>query len=177
METQSSHNKNRALIAVLVTIIIFLLCVCLFLLLSKEEVTVLSPDIAPDNTDKYSEPMDDGTEDKLEEPNGGGAASLAYTKNVTIDLSSEKATMMFGNPSKSNQDIIVQIVIQDTVIAQSGLITPGNKVSTLELLPGIKKSLSQGTYIGQYIVLFYDRETGERELVSTEIFINITVKK
>lgn len=177
MDKQPLQNKVRFLIAFLITIIILLLCICIFLLASKDEAPVLSPDIAPSNTDKYAEPFDGASGDKLEEPEGGGAASIACTKNVTIDLSSEKATMMFGNPSRSNQNIIVQVVIQDTVIAQSGLITPGSKITTLELLPSMKKSLSEGTYIGKYIVLFYDTETDEKELVSTEMFINIIVKE
>ena len=138
---------------------------------------MLSPDIAPSSTDKYSEPMNDGSQGTIETPTGGGAASLAYTKKVTIDRSSEKASMMFGKPSKSNQDLIIQVIIQETVISQSGLIDPGNKVTTLELLPKIKNSLSEGVYSGIYLVFAYDRETGEKEKVVMEIPITINVQK
>lgn len=177
MENDRSHLYNRIIISVLIAVIVFLLFICAFLFLTRGEAPVLSPDIAPSKTDKYAEPMDDGSQGTMESPDGGGAASLAYTKNVAINLSTEKARMMFGNPSRSNQDIIVQVIIQDTVIAQSGLITPGNKVTTLDLVPKIKSSLSEGTYIGKYLVLFYDRETGEKEIVTTEIAVNITVEK
>ena len=175
MENKTPQMQNRIIISVLVAVIVFLLCICAFLFLTREEAPVLSPDIAPSKTDKYAEPMNDGSQGTMETPEGGGAASLAYIKNIAIDLSTEKARMMFGNPSKSNQDIIVQLIVQDTVIAQSGLINPGNKVTTLDLVPKIKHSLSEGTYIGKYLVLFYDRETGEKEIVTTEIAVNITV--
>lgn len=177
MESKKINKTSTVLICVLTGIIVFLLCACAYLLLAEEEAPVLSPDIAPSSTDKYSEPMNDGSQGSMESPEGGGAASLAYTKKVSVDLSSEKASMMFGNPSKSNQDLIVQVVIQDTVIAQSGLIEPGNKVTTLELLPKIKNSLSEGVYSGKYLVFAYDRETGEKEKVVMEIIINIVVQR
>ena len=158
-------------------IIVFLISTCAYLILAKEETPVLSPDIAPSSTDKYSEPMNDGSQGTIETPTRGGAASLAYTKKGTIELSSEKASMMFGNPSKSNQNLIIQVIIQETVISQSGLIEPGNKVTTLELLPKIKNSLSEGVYSGKYLVFAYDRETGEKEKVVMEIPITINVQK
>ncbi len=176
MKTSPKNNKSNAIIAILIGIIIFLFFICLFLFLSQNKTPELSPDIAPKDTDKYSEPMNDDSTDKLDDQ-GGGAASLACSKNATIELSSEKAFLMFGNPQRSNQDIIIQIVIQDTVIAQSGLILPGSKITTLDLLPGIKRSLSEGVYIGKIAVLFYDKETGIKEILSTEFLINITVKK
>lgn len=170
--------KIKIIITVLVLIILLLGGMCAFLLMEKEEETPLAPDIAPSYTDKYSEPMDeDNDNEKLEHPDGGGAASIAFTKTATIDLSKEQASVMFGNPSRSEQDMMVQIVIQDVIIAQSGLITPGNKISTLDLLPDASERLDTGLYLGSYIVLFYNRETGEREVVSTEIPINIFVNR
>lgn len=177
MKNKTLNKTNIILISALVGIIVFLICTCAYLILAKEETPVLSPDIAPSSTDKYSEPMNDGSQGTIETPTGGGAASLAYTKKVTIDLSSEKASMMFGNPSKSNQNLIIQVIIQETVISQSGLIEPGNKVTTLELLPKIKNSLSEGVYSGKYLVFAYDRETGEKEKVVMEIPITINVQK
>ena len=177
MKNKTLNKTNIILISALVGIIVFLICTCAYLILAKEETPVLSPDIAPSSTDKHSEPMNDGSQGTTETATGGGAASLAYTKKVTIDLSSEKASMMFGNPSKSNQNLIIQVIIQETVISQSGLIEPGNKVTTLELLPKIKNSLSEGVYSGKYLVFAYDRETGEKEKVVMEIPITINVQK
>ncbi len=170
--------KNKIIIAVLVSIILILGGICVSLLSNKEATTPLSPDIAPSYTDKYSEPMDnDDDGEYLEHPEGGGAASIAFTKTAVIDFEKEQASVMFGNPSRSEQDMVIQIVIQDVIIAQSGLITPGNKILTLDLLPNAKDRLDEGLYLGSYIVLFYNRETGKREIVSTEIPINIFCKK
>lgn len=137
----------------------------------------LTPDYAPQETEENAEPMpDDGNGDKLDSPDGGGAVSMSYTKNVLIDISEEKAVLNFGNPGESNKDMLVQIVIQDTILVQSGRLTPGHKVSQLNLLEGAAKKLKAGGYEGKIVVLFYDQETGEKAMLNAEIPVTIQVQ-
>lgn len=63
---------------------------------------------------------------------------MVYQKEVQIS-SSQTASLMFQNPSKSVNDIVLQLVITgsdgtETVIAQSGTLSPGYKVETLGLI-------------------------------------------
>ena len=108
-------------------------------------------------------------------PEGGGAVSLTYSKEVSISLADKTASLVFANPTKSNQDIVIQLMINDTVILQSGRLTPGNRVAALNLLDGAEKRLAAGGYNGKFVVLYYDRTSGEKAMVNTEIPVTVTV--
>lgn len=138
---------------------------------------MLAPDYAPQEEEQHAEtiPNDDG--EKMEQPDGGGSVSLSYSREVTIALGEETAKLYFANPGKSNQDIVLQLVVQDQVILQSGTLKPGNQVTSLELLNGAAKMLSEGGYEGKFVVLYYHPETGEKAVVNTEIPVSITVGK
>ena len=97
------------------------------------------------------------------------------SKEVEINLSENKAKLLFANPSKSNQDMMLQIVIQDEVILQSGIISPGYQVKSLDLFDDVQ--LSEGNYEGKFVVYYYQKDTGEKAMLNTEIPLLISVKK
>lgn len=139
--------------------------------------TILAPDYAPVEKEEHAETIPGDTGEKMESEKGGGSVSLSYSDNVTIDLSDRQASLLFGNPGRSNQDMVLQIVIQDTVIVQSGTLSPGNQVTTLNLLPGAEKRLIPGGYEGKFAVFYYSVETGEKAMVNTEIPVSITIQE
>ncbi len=174
--TSNKIDKNKLLILILLIITVVAVGVTAWTVWFREPANPpLAPDYAPQQTEQNAEAMADGDNDKLQSPSGGGAVSLMYTKEVSIDLSDKKATLLFGNPSKSNQNMVVQLVIQDEILIRSGLITPGNKVQTLELLNGAEKKLQPGGYDGKLVVLYYNQETGEKAVLNTEISVTVTV--
>lgn len=179
MENNKNENKQKKttiIIAILALITVAALCVTIWALFFREPSVVLTPDYAPEESEANQTPIEgDNTDDKMEVEDGGGAVSLTYSNKVTIKLSEEKATLMFANPGKSTQDMVVQIVIQDEIIVQSGRLTPGNQVTVLDLLDGAAKKLMAGQYSGKFVVLYYDPDTGERAIVNTEIPITVTI--
>ena len=102
--------------------------------------------------------------------------SLTYNTQVTVDLAGNKASIYFANPTKSNQDIVLQLTVQDVILAQSGKLSPGKQLDTLELLDGAANRLQPGGYEGRFVVLFYQPDTGERTIVNTEIPVDVTVQ-
>ena len=116
-----------------------------------------------------------GLDLELTQAQGGGAVSITYTTQVEVSLSAQQATVYFANPSKSNQDIVLQIVVQDVVIAQSGTLSPGKQTEKLDLLPDAAAQLTPGGYNGNFVVLYYQPDTHEKTIVNTEIPVNITV--
>ena len=58
---------------------------------------------------------------------------------------------------------------------QSGRIEPGNQVTELDLTEDGAALLQPGGYEGHFLVSYYDRLSGEKALVSTEIPITVTV--
>lgn len=180
----SNETKSKKLMIIIIALLALITVACVttvvVLLTTPDDTgTVLAPDYAPQDEDPNAEKIPDDTGDKLEQPEGGGAVSLIYTTNVTIDLSDGKATLLFGNPQKSNQDMVVQIVVKDQVIVQSGRLTPGNRVTSLDLLKDAPK-LGAGTYTDEnckFVVLYYDQDSGEKAILNTEIPITVTVQE
>lgn len=170
-------DNSKKLIPILAVITVIALGVTVWALFFRESGPVLAPDYAPQEEEQHAEtiPNDDG--EKMEQPDGGGSVSLSYSREVTIALGEETAKLYFANPGKSNQDIVLQLVVQDQVILQSGTLKPGNQVTSLELLNGAAKMLSEGGYEGKFVVLYYHPETGEKAVVNTEIPVSITVGK
>lgn len=142
--------------------------------------TVTIPGITPDYP---APPLDEGAEDveddegKLEAPEGGGAVGMIYTTEVEIDLSDKKATILFANPNRSTHNVTVQLVVQDVVLAESGLLTPGKRITSLDLKDGI--SVPEGVYAqnAKFVVRFYDPETNECSIVNSEIAVTVTVRQ
>lgn len=99
-----------------------------------------------------------------------------YSDEVKVNLQSETASLYFGNPERSNQDMILQIVIQEEVIAQSDLIPSGYQLQSIQLLPQATSMLQTGSYQGKFIIHYYDQKIGEHATVNTEIPITVAVK-
>ena len=178
METkEKSLLERKFLIPVLLAITAVAVCVTVWALFFRDKGPVLTPDYAPKEEEQYAESIPDDSAEKMDLPQGGGSVSLTYAREVTIDLTDRMASLYFANPGKSNQDIVLQVVVQDTVIVQSGTLKPGNQVSMLELLEGAEKLLSAGGYDGKFVVHYYHPETAEKAVLNTEIPITITVNE
>ena len=174
-----SKKATTIIIAILALITVAALGVTMWALFLREpddnNKVILNPDYAPQNKEENAETIPDDTGDKMENPEGGGAVSLTYSNEVTIDISDKAAALYFANPGKSNQDMVIQIAIQDTIILQSGTLSPGNQVKLLNLLEGAEDMLQPGGYEGKFIVLYYDLTSGEKSMVNTEIPVTINV--
>lgn len=172
---EKSDRKSRWIILLLFLLLLIAIGVTLWALFFREE-TTLTPDYAPRREDKYAQSLDDQGDEKLEQVQGGGAVSLTYSTKVTVTLDDGMASVYFANPSKSNQDMVLQLVVQDVILAQSGRLSPGKQLDTLELLEGAASRLQPGGYNGQFVVLFYQPDTGEKTIVNTEIPVDVTVQ-
>lgn len=179
MNQNKKTNRTTIIVTILALITVAAVCVTVWALFLREpddnNKVILNPDYAPQNKEENAETIPDDTGDKMENPEGGGAVSLTYSNEVTIDISDKAAALYFANPGKSNQDMVIQIAIQDTIILQSGTLSPGNQVKLLNLLEGAEDMLQPGGYEGKFIVLYYDQTSGEKSMVNTEIPITINV--
>lgn len=173
-----NKKKRTTLIVILAVITAIAISITVWALFFRDTKTVLSPDYAPQITDENAEAMGDGDDSKLTAPQGGGAVSLTYSKEVSISLKDKKANIMFQNPTKSTKDMVLQLIItsgdNETVIAQSNLLPAGYKLSEMKLLDTAK--LSEGGYQGKFKILYYNQDNGEKAVVNTEIPVGITVK-
>ncbi len=145
----------------------------------RKPVLALAPDYAPQQVEENATAIQGDTSKKAEAPKGGGSVTLSFSSGVTVDLSERKAHLYYGHVGESNHDLILQLVIQDTVIAQTGVIKPGYQVTEVELLSNVQQDilLSPGVYEGKFVLLFYHPETGEKAMMNSEIPQTITVQE
>lgn len=174
-ENRKENKKKYLLILLLLLITVTAVAVSVWAIWFRDSAPVLAPDYAPRQIEENAEPIGDDGAEKLSQPEGGGAVGLTYAKEVAISLSDKNAALMFANPTKSNQDMVLQLAIDDVVVLQSGRLVPGNRVSSLGLLDGAEKRLTAGGYNGKFVVLYYDRTSGEKAMLNTEIPVTVTV--
>ena len=172
--TQQEDKKKKKKLLIFLILFILLDIILLVVLLGTR--TTLAPDYAPVNEEKYAEDIGDDGDKKLDQAEGGGAVSLSYSTNVDIRLDKKLATLFFANPSKSNQDMVLQIVVHDIVVAQSGTISPGKQIGKMDLLSSGARKLQAGGYDGKFVVLYYQPDTHEKTIVNTDIPVKITVR-
>jgi hypothetical protein len=176
MGNRSKDRNTKLLILLFLFITAVAIAVAVWALFFRAPQTPLVPDYAPQETEAHMETIPGDTGSSQQPDSSGGSVSLTYTRDVTVDLSDKQAMLLFANPGKSNQDMVIQIIIQDVVICQSGTLTPGHQVKMLDLLKGTEKLLSAGVYEGKFNILYYHPESGEKAIVNTEIPVTITVQ-
>ena len=175
-EAQEKQKKRYKTIAAILVIIIIILILLLLRHCSADR-TVLNPDYPPVNDDPYAEVIPGDDDEKLTHEEGGGAVSIQLQDTVTIDLSDGIAYLNFANPGRSTQDMMMQIIIQDEIIVQSGRLRPGYQLSQVDILDGAEKMLTEGTYNGKYKIYYYDPVDNERAMIDTEVPITVTVRQ
>ncbi len=171
-----SKHLTKIIIAALLLVAIIALCFGIWAIWLRAP-EVLDPDYAAKATEPNAEQIEGTSGEKLDAPEGGGAMSLIYGKEVQIDLSDAKATFLVGNPAESTVYLVAEIVIQDHVIAQSGAIKPGYRLTELKLAEGAKDILQVGGYDGKIVLYMYDSETDERAILNSEIIVTVTVNE
>ena len=204
-------NKKVLILIIALCLITFTSTTVTVVLLTKDAKPVDNTDIYPPVTkDPGADPIGEGstTQPPLENPEGGGAVSLTYSKQASAPKGDGIASILFQNPAKSNQSIVIQLHIADKtliekfgktgrtaadkariedakdydseksrmIIAESGLLAPGYKLSKLQLkaLPD-GTVLPKGSYNAVYYILAYDKDTNERAIVNMQIPITLTI--
>lgn len=169
------NKKQRIIIISLSIISMAAIGVTIWALFFRDTKPKVNLDYAPQQIESNAEKADDDDKTKLEQPEGGGAVSLTYSNKVTLSLQSKQANLLFQNPSKSNQNMMLEIVIDHKTIVKSGRIDPGYKI---EKLDGVDMNkLSKGSYEGKFVISYYEAKSGEKAMINTEIPITITVEE
>ena len=172
------NDKNRkiltvALFALLALLIVGIIVVCVLLNVDNDdEDNKIVPDYPPQATDPNQSPMENDPGGKLETSEGGAGVNLTYTATATVDLSEGVVKLYYANPSRSTQDMVVTLILDNEnkdIVCRSQKITPGNQVKELPLNEEIKDLLEVGAgYKAKYVVGCYNPETSEKAIVELE---------
>lgn len=169
------NKKTLLIIIALSVLLVIAISVSIWAIVFREGEDILPPDYPPQDTDDNQTPIPDDQGGQIQAPAGGGAVNITYAENVTVDLSDKKASLYYANPSKSNQNVAVSIVIGEDVIIKSELITAGNMVTSLPLVEGAAEKLAVGGYNAEIIIYCYHPETGEKAMIETKGAVVVTV--
>ena len=164
-------------------ILIVLLCLLTAIAIGVTIFTLIRHPKQPNNSDyapqqvepQAEEILDEKNQEKLEQSNGGGAVSLTYSTQVTLHLEGKNADLLFQNPIRSNQNMMLELVLDGKTIAKTGTLEPGYKIEHLSDVD--MQKLSEGSYEGEFRVSYYHTDSGEKAIVNTVIPVQITVQK
>ena len=158
---------------ILATIIALLaICVAVWALFFRAPEAPADPEISP-VADEHLTPTDDGDDEKMPQAEGGGAVNITYSNEVTISLADAAATVQITNPTRSNQSMLIQLMIQDVKVGQSGTIPPGNQLAVIPLNENI--TIEPGSYDGKFQLLFFDVKTNQQANLTTSIPVTIRI--
>lgn len=168
---------KRAVVTVLVTAILCFTCMK-WLMHSNGSSSILIPDIAPEQLEKYAELIDPSTPEGQAETatsSDDHNASIFYSDEFFLFPEESFLHVLIADPASSQQDIVVQILVQDTLLARSDLLEPGYQMQRIDLLPGILEKLSPGRYNAVLNVLYYDHTTKEKTDMNISIDASLIV--
>lgn len=165
---------NKILMYILMLITFLSTVAAVYFAFFYENESVLLPDYMPIEQDENVIVMEgEQNASKMDKKENGGSAAIFYDSDIIVYLGTGKIDMSYQNPGRSNAAAVLQLMIDDVVIAQSGSIQPGYKLEDMQLLDGI--DLTKGGYHGIIKVGFYDLDTNEKSFVETKLAVEIKV--
>lgn len=171
----SKLNKSRLLIAFCLCVTGISIAVSVYFAFFYKPKDSLIPDYAEIEEDSNLTEIPDDNNNKLEKKEGGGASSVIYKTEMTLSLDEGIIHLFYQNPSKSNESVVLQLSIQEHIIAKSGLIPPGNELNELAF-SNTGTELQPGVYDAVLVVNFYNTETNEKAIVNSTMATKLIVE-
>ncbi|MBR2587775.1 MAG: hypothetical protein IKD77_01035 [Bacilli bacterium] len=173
------YIKSR--LAFLLILFFILLAIVIFIYTGIKIYTSI-PSVVPDYPlppeDEQSTVIEDDNTKKTTSKDGGGSVRVRLSNIAKVDLNTGNIEMAYQNPSQSNQDSVITLVLisedNEYIIARSGLIKSGKQITNLKLINNVVK-LSEGVYRGKYIIDHYNPTTGEKALTNSN-FSNVEIQ-
>lgn len=179
VEVHSSRIPFLLTLLAIIALIIVTAVLIVGLLSNPKPPVVIDPDPPLPDIDPDVEILPDNG-DKVVSENGGGFVSMVYTKDATVSLSANKATIYYQNPNKSNHSVVLELYIvsdgQEYFLGRTGLIPAGSAIYGIDVTER-DANIRAGIYTGLYRMFYYDPLTGERAAISsniTEVTVSVT---
>jgi hypothetical protein len=109
------------------------------------------------------------------EPREGNHMSFQFQKDISASLSTGNATLNFKNPGYANHDVVVQLILEDVVIAESGAVSPGFQLEHLRLDFPSGAVVPTGVYDATIAMVYYEIGTHNRSMFESNFPVVLTV--
>ena len=167
-------DKRRNLVKKIIIIILILLMLIGFYIKSSTEYNTSIPTTFPE-LHNYAIKINDESHLTDEDSDENKSAVVICGSNATVHLNDNIVDYYYKNVYRSKSSVVIQLLIDNKVIAQSGGLPPGYQTYKIDYNQKIK--LSPGTYEGVVIISFYNLDTNELETVNSKISIPIIIEK
>lgn len=168
------ENRRKLLIVLLIIGILICIGITIWAVFFRSN-DAADTDYPQKKIEQNQKPIEGDNSEKMDSPEGGGAINVTYSTEITASLSENKVTLYYANPYASNQNVSIQVMVDEVVIAESDLINPGNQVTELTLKKEAKSQLKAGGYDAQIVVQAYHPESGEKSMVDTKGEVSLIV--
>lgn len=175
MKDPNAKKEKRRKLLIILLIIGILICVGITIWAVFFRKNDSTEDYPQKKIEQNQKPIEGDNSEKMDSTEGGGAINVTYSTEITASLSENKVTLYYANPYASNQNVSIQVMVDEVVIAESDLINPGNQVNELTLKKEAKSQLKAGGYDAQIVVQAYHPETGEKSMVDTKGEVSLVV--
>lgn len=167
----SKKVKVKRIVAVILLVLTLLVVILAIWILMNKQVTVMNYNVPPKDINAVK--VEDTTSSVVDLEDGKDYGEVTWMHDVELSISGKIATFYFQNPSTSQLNMVVHLVVGGKELATSNLIEPGYEltkitdIDTSELTPGI--------YDGVLRADNYDPETNERSIMATEMEVKVVV--
>lgn len=107
----------------------------------------------------------------------GGTMDIGFQDTVYINRSTGDISLYYQAGFTATHDTILQLILdkngEEYLMAESGIVQPGNAITYMKLLDGAAERLSSGGYSGKLRLYFYSED---RKAAATDLNTDIEVK-
>lgn len=180
-KTDEEKAKKRKLLWLLLLLLLLLIIIAITviaILMGNRQNTI--PEFAPQTVDSNAKAI---AGDKRTGTSDRNSTTMTYLPTVTIDSATGDISMLYKNPTGSNNiDVILELYItgqngDEKLIAKSEKLPLGYEMKSMKVLKDSKVNLNPGSsYKGRYKVINYNHDSGERSNVDGSLEVTINVK-
>ena len=178
MESMTPHISPKAVIILLGVLLgvalLALGSIVGVMLFGDEQPIPMTPNESYEQLDPGIEPFPEQPDQPVQQlPVGSRVASFVCEEQLRADLAGQVAELMFANPRRSEQNMVIEVTVREVTVARSGRIEPGYRITSLPLLAD--HTLTQGIYAAQIKIYLYD-PTGGEQTMQTSVPVTLTVR-
>ncbi|MBR2387429.1 MAG: hypothetical protein IKB02_01530 [Clostridia bacterium] len=142
------------------------------LLMNPAPPEIVEPDNPLPVVDPLARPMEDDDSEKISSEKGGGSITIAFRGPIYVYLDQNIATLTYGNPNASNQDVVVEIYLKDEgneyFLGRSGRVPSGSALSQISIADR-EAGIATGYYKAKLYFHAYEPNTGDKAIVVSSV--------
>lgn len=169
MQKKQDKQKLFFFLIGIIVVLIAVVAVILYINKKRSDQIIVNPNIEIESLANKTDEDSDNKNIKQE----ANSALIICQPDVSINKKTGEISFYYKNPSFSRASVVLELSLDDMIIAESGAILPGYELTRMNVIPNIV--LSNGNYGGILKVKIFDGKTGKDVGVDTNIEVNVNI--